>query len=411
MAIAPGNSAEPDDVRPAPHRGKLLQLEGVRGLAALIVVAWHFVWAFAPGELGSVADMPASHGMIGNPLLASIDGPAAVALFFVLSGFVLPLGFLRTGHNRIVLHAATKRWLRLALLSALSVLLCYVLFHLDLFRYRQAARVTHSAWLGSYGGGDPQGTLDPSLSGALREGLVGAFVGNANAYDPILWTMRHELLGSFLSLGLAPALCGRRARTSLAILLAAALAAPLLDPWLIPFVAGTGLAWLVCRCELRLSWIAAGASVAVGLFLFGYLQPTGAYAALAVVQDSAGYRYDRILVHTLSGVLILLGLVGNDGFGRALSLRPLLLLGRLSFPIYLFHFPLLCSLGCFLFLLLLPNMSYGLTLVAVAGLYMPVVFLVGWVFARLDEAWARWVNRGTDRLLDWGVSRRQSRAA
>lgn len=387
------------------------QLEGVRGLAALIVVAWHFVWAFAPWELGSVADMPASHGMIGNPLLASIDGPAAVALFFVLSGFVLPLGFLRTGRTRIVLHAATKRWLRLALLSALSVLLCYALFHLGLFRYREAARVTQSAWLGTYGGGDPYGTLNPSFFGALREGLVWAFVGNADAYDPILWTMRHELLGSFVSLGLAPALCGRRAGTSIAILFAAGIVAPLLDPWLIPFVAGTGLAWVVCRYALRLHWTAAAASIAVGLFLFGYLQPTGAYSALAVVQDSAGYRYDRLLVHALSGVLILLGLVGNEEFGRALSLRPLLLLGRLSFPIYLFHFPLLCSLGCFLFVVLLPSMSYGLTLAAVAALYMPVVFLVGWVFARLDEAWARWVNRGTDRLLDWGINRRQSRAA
>lgn len=388
-------------------RSRLAQLEGVRGLAALIVVAWHFVWAFAPWELGSVAGLP-SQGFIGNPLLASIDGPAAVGLFFVLSGFVLPLGFLRSGNRRIVLHAVTKRWLRLAGLSVLSVLLCYAMFRLGLFQFRAAGQVTHSAWLATYGSGAPQGHLHPSLGGAVREGLVGAFIHNSDADDPVLWTMRHELLGSFVSLGVALAVWNRRGLTAGAILLLALAATPVLDPWLIPFIAGTGLAWLSCRRKLRLHWTAAIASIAAGLFLFGYLQPKGAYAAFTVLQGSAGYRYDRILAHTAAGLLILLGLLGNERFGRALSLRPLLVLGRLSFPIYLFHFPLLCSLACGLFLLLLPNLSYGPTLVVVAALYMPAVLLVGWLFARVDEAWGRWVNRGTDRVLNWSTGRWRS---
>ena len=355
-----------------PRRSRLTQLEGVRGLAALIVVAWHFVWAFAPWELGSVAGLSSADGVVGNPLLAAIDGPAAVGLFFVLSGFVLPLGFLRSGNTRIVLNMAAKRWLRLAGLSLLSVLLCYAMFRLGLFQFRAAGKVTHSAWLATYGSGAPHGHLHPSLGRAVREGLVGAFVQNSDSVEPGLWTMRHELLGSFVSLGVALAMWNRRGLTAGAILLLALTTAPLLDPWLIPFIAGTGLAWLSCRRSLRLRWPAAMASIAVGLFLFGYLEPRGAYAGFAVLQDSAGYRYDRILVHTLAGLLVLLGLLGNESFGRALSVRPLLALGRLSFPIYLFHFPLLCSLACCLFLLLLPNLSYGLTLTAVAALYMPV---------------------------------------
>lgn len=402
--IAPGTATA------VPRRGRLSQLEGVRGLAALIVVAWHFIWAFVPWELGSVAGMSPSHGIIGSPLLASIDGPAAVGLFFVLSGFVLPLGFLRSGRTSIVLHTAAKRWLRLAGLSVLSVLLCYVMFHLGLYRYREAGRVTHSAWLASYGGA-PHGKLDPSLTGAVREGLVGAFVHKSDTYDPVLWTMRDELLGSFASLALALAMWNRRGVAALGVLLLAGLLAPLLDPWFIPFFAGTGLAYLVCRCEIRLHWAVAACSIAAGVFLFGYLQPRGAYAALTVVQDSAGYRYDRILAHTASGVLILLGLIANDGFGKALSIRPLLFLGRVSFPVYLFHFPLLCSLACFLFLVLLPNLSYGLTLAVVAALYLPVVLLVGLFFARVDETWGVWLNRGTKLVLGGGPGRARTPAA
>jgi peptidoglycan/LPS O-acetylase OafA/YrhL len=386
-----------------------LQLEGVRGLAAMIVVAWHFIWAFAPRQLGSVAGLAGS-GLIGNPLLAVIDGPAAVAVFFVLSGFVLPLGFLRSGQPRVVLHAAAKRWLRLAGLSVLAVLLAWLLFHLGLFRYREAARLTQSDWLRSYGGGDPHGTLNPSLLGSVREGLVSAFVRNSDPYFPVLWTMRHELFGSFVSLGSALAISRTRLPVGCGILLLVAIVVPLFDPWLIPFVAGTALAFVALRRRVRLPGVLAMACIAAGVFLFGYLQPRGAYAALAVVQDSAGYRYDRILTHTLGGVLILLGLIGNDSIGRLLSVRPLLELGRLSFPIYLFHFPLLCSLACCLFLAVQPALPYGFALAVVAAVYLPVVLAVGWLFARVDEAWGRWVNRSTDRLLSWGTDRAVSRA-
>src|ERR1700722_1765234 len=133
--------------------GKFLQLEGLRGLAAAMVVAWHFVWAFAPSQLGSVAGSP-EQGLVGSPIAASIDGPAAVVLFFVLSGFVIPLRFFRSGQARTVVQAAAKRWPRLAGLSVLAVLFSYVLFRLGLFHYREAAIVTGSDWLCLYGGGD-----------------------------------------------------------------------------------------------------------------------------------------------------------------------------------------------------------------------------------------------------------------
>src|SRR5690242_3876355 len=101
----------------------------------MIVVAWHFVWAFAPQQLGSVAGL-SSPGLIGSPVLASIDGPAAVALFFVLSGFVVPLGFFREGRLRVAVQSVAKRWLRLAVPAVLTALLSYVLFRLGLFHYR-----------------------------------------------------------------------------------------------------------------------------------------------------------------------------------------------------------------------------------------------------------------------------------
>ena len=77
---------------------------------------------------------------------------------------------------------------------------------------------------------------------------------------------------------------------------------------------------------------------------------------------------------------------------------PFRLLGRLSFPVYLFHFPLLCSLACGLFVVLRPSVPLGETLLLVAVIYGPLVVAVGYLFACVDEAWLRWVNQFAARL-------------
>ena len=378
---------------------KLVPLEALRGLAAFIVVAWHFLWAFDPARLGIVEGFDPDAGLLGSVSLASIDGPAAVTLFFVLSGFVLPLGFFRSGHTDIVMRAAAKRWLRLVGLVLVAVLASWLLFRLGLYRYREAAELTGSAWLGTFGGAHPPDGFSPSLPGALLEGSLFAFLREPDLYDPVLWTMHHEFLGSFVTFFLAVVIGRARPVAAAWLLAVAAVSVQFTDPFLLAFVVGTGLAWLMSRWEIRLSPGAALACIAAGIFLFGYLEPRGAYAGFAALRDPGPVRFDRIAIHTTSGLLIILGLIGNHRLGRSLASAPFRLLGRLSFPVYLFHFPLLCSVGAGLFVALRPALSQQGTLLLVAAVYAPVVVAVGYGFARVDDMWLRWVNRFAARLI------------
>jgi peptidoglycan/LPS O-acetylase OafA/YrhL len=153
------------------------------------------------------------------------------------------------------------------------------------------------------------------------------------------------------------------------------------------------------RHDLRLSPEAALTCITAGIFLFGYLEPCGTYTAFSAVKDASPVRFDRITVHTMSGALIIIGLLGNERLGRSLAKSPFRLLGRLSFPVYLFHCPLLCSLACALFVLLRPFVSLHDTLLLVAVVYTPLVVAVGYLFARVDEIWLHWVNRFAARLV------------
>ena len=376
---------------------KLVQLEALRGVAAFIVVAWHFLWAFDPARIGIVEGFDPSVALLGSVSFASIDGPAAVTLFFVLSGFVLPLGFFRSGRTEVVVRATVKRWLRLVCLVLLAVLLSWLLFRCGLYRHREAAQLSNSAWLGTFGGSHPAG-FSASLGGALLEGLLFAFVREPDMYDPVLWTMHHEFVGSFVTFFLALVLWRARPAAAVWLLATATIVVHFADPYLVAFVAGTALAWLASRRDVQLSSGVAALCVVTGVFLFGYLEPRGSYRVFQAVQDASPARFDRIGIHTVSGVLIIIGLIGNDRLGRSLAAAPFRLLGRLSFPVYLFHFPLLCSIGCMLFVTLRPGVPLHIALLLIGAAYAPLVVGVGYLLARVDEAWLRFVNRFTARL-------------
>jgi peptidoglycan/LPS O-acetylase OafA/YrhL len=318
-------------------------------------------------------------------------------LFFVLSGFVLPLGFFRSGRTEVVVRATVKRWLRLVCLVLLAVLLSWLLFRCGLYRHREAAQLSNSAWLGTFGGSHPAG-FTPSLRDALMEGLLFAFVREPDMYDPVLWTMHHEFIGSFVTFFLAIMLWQARPIAAVWLLATAAIVAHFTDPYLVAFVAGTGLAWLASRWDLGLSSGIAALCIVSGIFLFGYLEPRGSYSAFQAVQDASPVRFDRIGIHTASGVLIIFGLIGNNRLGRSLAAAPFRLLGRLSFPVYLFHFPLLCSIASTLFVALRPGVSLHIALLLIGAAYAPLLVGVGYLLACVDEAWLRWVNRFTARL-------------
>lgn len=72
---------------------RVVGLDGLRGIAALVVVVFHYTMGY-----GTFAPAPGFFSM--TPLHLFWDGSAAVSLFFVLSGFVLSYGYLGAGDER-----------------------------------------------------------------------------------------------------------------------------------------------------------------------------------------------------------------------------------------------------------------------------------------------------------------------
>jgi peptidoglycan/LPS O-acetylase OafA/YrhL len=330
----PSGETGMDDTRPArpdpssgrkrvgslpPTPGKLAELDGLRGVAALIVVVWHFAFAFLPGRIGIVPPFDPASGLVGSPAFALIDGPGAVTLFFVLSGYVLPLGYFRSGRPEVVLQAVAKRWFRLVGLTVAAAVVSYLLFRFGLYHYREAASITQSDWLRGFGGGDVGGRLQPSLADAILEGSVFAFVRNADMYDPVLWTMRDELFGSLLTFGLGLLIWRCRASVAAGLLMVAAAATQYVDPRLIAFVCGLSMSWANARGMPTIPRWSASTCLLLGATLFGYLEPRGFYAPFGILPEGPGWRYDQIWLHTIGAVLLIAGTLSSDWAARPLA--------------------------------------------------------------------------------------------
>ncbi len=184
---------------------KLIPLEGLRGIAAAIVVLYHLVLAFTPKGVGVV---PHGHGALDiftQFILGMLNGGAAVAVFFVLSGFILSLPFARDRRVSRVLVALLKRWPRLACLTVITCLFAFALISWSGHEYKAAAHVIGAKWLATHGNA-PIKIDHLTWEGALREGLVNVFTQGEVKFDSPLWTMRIELFGSFAIFLSAPVL-------------------------------------------------------------------------------------------------------------------------------------------------------------------------------------------------------------
>jgi len=178
--------------------GKLVPLEGLRGVAAVIVMLGHMVRGLVPPGPGGWDGLHQFHSWL-------LNGGAAVTVFFVLSGFILSLPFANDRSPLRVLTALLKRWPRLAALTTIACLFSWALIVLSQDNYQQAAAVTGNEWMASHFNAPLKGH-EISWMAALRDGLYQAFLSGGSRFDSPLWTMRIELFGSFAIFLMAPVL-------------------------------------------------------------------------------------------------------------------------------------------------------------------------------------------------------------
>lgn len=390
-------------------------VDGLRGLAAINVVLCHYLISLFPlgfiylypGFSAPGAKAHALDRILSAPLISIFwNGNFAVCVFFVLSGYVLTKVFVEKGDLRSMQLRAARRYVRLCVPVFGSVLLSYVLLSAGFKHSSEAAAVTGSTWLSHFW------QFQPTWAQAWREGSFGALLFGKSAYTPILWTMRIEFIGSMIVFGyraLAPTGAGGLVS---AATLVGVLIAFFPNEWMLylGFIAGSYLGQLRPPGRRSLIWLALAVAVVCGGFDYSH------WYAWAKTIPLIGYRLKH-LVNTI-GAVALLYAVRAGVLDRILISGPAQFLGRISYAVYLVHFPILLTLTSWLLLELGAHRDGAFTLVAALVLLLTLVtvVLIAWVFHatfdRFGISLSRWLVPGDGALLrDRGSKDQQLGAA
>jgi peptidoglycan/LPS O-acetylase OafA/YrhL len=353
-------------------------LDGLRGVAALTVVAHHYFLCFAPQMQPNKPTAP--HWLFDTPLALFYNGSFALAIFFVVSGFVVAnAGAARKSPLPVNI---AMRYARLALPVTVSVIYAWALLTIFRGSIGEVMKLQPYGWQAqSYN------ETVPGLGFAIWQGLFGVFWDGSSLFNNPLWTMRTELLGSIF---LYVIYAFTRGRVTIALVLAGCIAAYLLgQKQFIAFGLGALLreAWTARR---MLAPLALPAFV-LGLLLGAPLQRAAFRLHLQDIPFLSDLGVNLGLTAITGAALAVYGVLASPTLQRVFSTPAPLWLGRVSFMLYLVHAPLIFTVWAKLFVWAWPvsgiDVALGLVLLLATSLAL------AWLGTRfVDEPITRGIN-------------------
>jgi peptidoglycan/LPS O-acetylase OafA/YrhL len=348
----------------AGNEQRIAYLDTLRGLASAQVLFSHAMLAFLPHiALAS----PSSGTLVGylaaSPLFFLIDGASAVCIFFALSGYVLTPVFT---HSRATNGAIIcSRFLRLGIPAIAACGFSVILFQVFGGYNETAGPLARSQWLAE--GWRPSADLwflkDALVNGVILGyqesslvlwfGLPAAFLASmADSYVTPLWTLSIEFYGSILVLLLA------RSRSWTLLILAMIIFS---RTYLLCFLVGHVAARFdLGGNRLLVAWPVATVAAAVGLAVcltshFWSPEPVVKFCTLSVqILPPCPLAKTEYLMRVYGATVFTVGIMQCAPIRTFLGHERLRALGRLSFPIYLTHWPIIFGLGSFLLVTLSP---------------------------------------------------------
>ena len=316
-----------------------------------------------------------------TPIYVLWNGGLAVAVFFVLSGFVMAASADRRDHRLLISSAA--RYLRLALPATASCLLAWLWLKAfpEAAQSMAAALDEPSRWLGY----TRQVEIGP-IYYPVADGMIFNFVRGFSRFNNVLWTMKIELFGSlgiFVLYGLTTGLL------RLGALLAAGVAMLLVLPEAyLAFVLGAGIYEAHRRGILRrLPPSLPLAALCLGLLLGGMGPGSHETWGLPYVPERWQLGTEKGFVPIVAAAFLIYAALTVPQLSRALSMRAPIALGRISFGLYLVHVPPLYTVVAWAYV------AEVIPFPLLTAIYFTSVLIMAWAFTLwIDEPLLRWLS-------------------
>jgi peptidoglycan/LPS O-acetylase OafA/YrhL len=366
--------------------------EGLRGLTAITVFLAHFFVAFFPRGFDylypGLQTSPATDGTVERilrmPFISILWNGNFVCIFFVLSGYVLSRPYYFGNRLETLRDRHLKRYLRLSIPIAASVFIGYFMMKYGLLLNHAGAAVSHSDWLNSYF------AFIPTFPDALRDATYRVILLRADRFNPPLWTMKIEFIGSLITFSfytLMPQGNWRKViHYAIAVLTIGVLAGK--DGiFYYSFLLG-GLIWALPKPSGIYTWL-----LLAGAWLLESFQYTPLFHWMP---DPVAW--DQKFFYGVLGAFAVLWFLRSGAWDGFLGSVPMRSLGRIAYSMYVTHFFILCTFSCWFMMHWYGRVPRPVWASADLVLSALIIFTVGYVFERL-------VDRPGTRFANWVIGR------
>jgi peptidoglycan/LPS O-acetylase OafA/YrhL len=356
----------------------------MRGIAALIVVAAHYLGAFYPYSVFGGTQGYLQHSSWESFLFSSPAGiiaahRSAVAAFFILSGYVLSYKFLGDGYDRrAILASLVKRPARLVGLVYVTMIIGALFWANTLYLNGEVSLITNSI-----------GYFDQFWQGEFRnvqfvDHIMFHPFGSATLYNPPLWTIALELYGSIFLFVFLFLFGAHRHRMYLCALVIVSLLmwfqyAPIPQAGSKLLYAGMFAGMLLA--DMKQNWsrhylVFQNSFMPIfcalmGLYFASY--PNSSDPAMLSGTIYASLPQTRPGVYSMMGALTIFLVVDSQPRIQSLLQTGILVcLGKVSYAVFAIHFVLLGSISSWLFLTLYP-IGYGSAFVITSAISLALI--------------------------------------
>jgi peptidoglycan/LPS O-acetylase OafA/YrhL len=362
---------------------RIKYIDGMRGLAALIVLFSHIIDAFYPVLNPSLTVSPISLDVLAKqsllikafvftPLSILYNGLFAVMFFLLISGYVVSYNCFHNKDENYISASFFRRYFRLTIPILFSCFISYLLLKVGVF-----PKVSQFF------------ACDANFFNMIKLVLYDEYFGSPNenlqCYNFVLWMMHALLLGSFLVYAFW-ALFGR-VSIKLRIFFYIALIIIFSKSLLLAVIFGM----ILCDMDANnifknVNKISLLIMLLLGIYLSSFMRYDFPFYTILDIDFMKNYFGDLgalLFFYNIIGAFLLFFVLSRLSFSiKVFSNKLALYLGKISFSIYLLHFIVIFSLSTYIFIWLRNsiNASHELSFIVASVITILVTISLSHIF-------------------------------